>query len=74
MHMIHNEQTKLRATFANNLGIGLAIGGSALPFIQNVPQMNILLAVRLLVPWLVGIGLHLGGVYVLKQLREDEPR
>jgi hypothetical protein len=33
--------------------------------------MNISLAATVLVIWLIGIGLHLMGVSVLKQLRED---
>jgi hypothetical protein len=59
MHMIHNEQTKLRATYLNNLGVGLAIGGGALPFIPRFLMMNISLAATVLVIWLIGIGLHL---------------
>ena len=33
MNLIHNEQTKLRATFLNNTAVGLMIGGFVLPYI-----------------------------------------
>jgi hypothetical protein len=71
MHLIHNEQIKLRATFATNVGIGLMVAGAAVPFIQAVGPGMTPIAFFGLVPWFVGIGSHLWGVQHLKQLREE---
>lgn len=34
MHLIHNEKIKLKATWGNNVSVGLALGGFLLPWLK----------------------------------------
>ena len=69
------EQITLRATFLNNIGIGVILVGVLTPLIRAVYEPSILvaasfgtLAVSALICFLLGVALHLAGNWILRGL------
>lgn|GEM_PF-2190014 len=71
---VHNERTKLSATYMNGVAIAaIAVGGWA-PIAQNhfetVSDLEIgLFVVKLFLGLLASVGLHLGASYLLRRIR-----
>jgi hypothetical protein len=79
MNLIHNEQTKLRATFLNNTAVGLMIGGFVLPYIAffsttdlvSFKTAMIVSIISLLVMWAAAVAVHTLALIQLRKLREE---
>jgi hypothetical protein len=71
--VVFNEQTKLTATYLNNIGVGLMVGGVLLPLFQgNSPLGNIewtVSGIWAAAACIAGVILHFLGVYHLSNLR-----
>lgn len=72
MSLIHNEQTKLTATWLNGIAIAaVAVGGIAPSIAAVTGTTSAPLAAALALFWLlVGAGLHFSARTVLKRLRD----
>ena len=79
MHLIHNEQVKLRATWFNNAAVGVAVAGTFLPFLGLVTAPRPAGAITLkealsfagvFVAWAFALLLHGLAVRLLERLRE----
>jgi hypothetical protein len=78
MNLIHNEQTKLRATFLNNTAVGLMIAAFALPYIAFFSTTDLLFRTAmivsiasLLVVWAAAVAVHTLALIQLRKLREE---
>jgi hypothetical protein len=82
LDMVHNEQTKLRATFNNNLGVGIVITGAISPMIAwlawtlNSDDSALIALSKVVVvviagiaAWVYGFSMHRQGIPALEQLR-----
>ena len=77
MSLIHNERTKLTATWINSVASGVTITGGAAPIVaavlgmSGVAQVGLVALAASSVIWLfVGISLHLTARAVLGRLRQ----
>ncbi len=69
MHTIHNEQTKLTATWLNNLAAAFAVAGFVAPAVSG--QLDGAGRFVLALIWIgIGAGLHALARKVLKGLRQ----
>lgn len=63
------EQIKLRATFLNNIGIGIMLIGVFTPIVQTMYEPSaisgdlLLVGTTMAICFMVGVSLHLGGQY-----------
>jgi hypothetical protein len=76
MFLVHNERTKLTATWFNTLATALVTAGTFAPIaallygFSNTPADRSSLAVSAGICFVGGIALHLGGRVLLRRLRE----
>ena len=63
-----NERVKLVATFANNSGIALLVGGLLIPYLGGRPLLETMHPLWVFAP----IGLHMAGQVVLTSLRSED--
>jgi hypothetical protein len=76
MFLVHNEQTKLTATWLNTMGTTLVAAGTFAPIaalfygFSNTTADRSSLAVSAGICFVGGIALHLGGRVLLRRLRE----
>lgn len=69
---IHNERTKLTATWMNNVGVGCVIAGFLAPSLQAVISdrpHGPLLVIGFAIWFLIGVALHFMGRAILKGLK-----
>jgi hypothetical protein len=66
---IHNARIQLSATYANNISVGLLVGGAVLPFF--VGPIVLLKLVGTAVAWLIAAWLHAYAYHHLDQLRGE---
>jgi hypothetical protein len=76
MFLVHNERTKLTATWLNTLATALVAAGTVGPFaarlygFSNAPLDGAYLTISAGICFLGGLSLHLGGILFLRRLRE----
>jgi hypothetical protein len=76
MHLVHNERTKLTASWLNTLATALVAAGAFAPFaawlygLSELPVSWPKLVGTALACGLIGMSLHVGGLALLGRLRE----
>ena len=76
MHLVHNERTKLTATWLNTLATGLIAAGAFAPMAAIFIGLSVLpisigrVSVVAFACALAGAGIHIGARTILRSLRE----
>jgi hypothetical protein len=73
LDLVHNERTKLTATWLNNLGVGALVAGFIAPSITllTLDGTRLIISITMAVTWiLIGLGLHLLGRWFMRSLRQ----
>ena len=74
LKVVHNERTKLAATYMNGVAIAAVVVGGLAPIISNhfetMSDLEVgLFLVKLILCLLVSVGLHLGASFLLRGLK-----
>lgn len=75
MSLVHNEKTKLTATWLNSVAAAaVAVGGIAPSVAAVTGTIGALAALALFAFWVsAGVGLHLWARSILSRLKDNEP-
>jgi hypothetical protein len=72
LDLVHNERTKLTATWLNNLGVGALVAGFIAPSLTllTLDGTRLVVSLGIAAVWiLVGLGLHLLGRWFMRSLK-----